>query len=767
MLNVNVNLNLNLNLETLKPQARPQSSSNHQSLRALLQVMSLRRSVIGSLRSVSPFINRNDDQIDSVHRASPAMSVLSTFSTPPVRYATPSMLRRATTTSPTSESGFSYTTPVIRLEEVTHPRPPSFDRGVDLIAMVPGLDITKDRMFDRHVSKHNVNAAHPLFKMPSDIKRRIYGFCFPDETRKLNLSPSFATKAVFPEDYFACPWDVLDPVWGGLEAFSVLRFELLIYFWTHYHFHVTLNEFSGPIFSPLSHVWILRHLDKIQHLTMEVDFTRFGCSQLKDAKKFGYNMEKTRIVLATIIAGLSARPVGSTIAQLHLMCRRYDGCRLLEDGGVEQADERFCPDDVLEVCDSLMALRGIAIECRLSGFTLEYSEYVLNTLFGDGKSWLEYVTPVDDAWPFAAPKTPTMSEPPTPATLVSMEFPLKLHPSTCTRSFTEEMEDEITKYALSLDSESNYVLSGSYGLSTAVQPEGRESNIAASNILFSTSYDAAVTATLEVGESGTDEDEERSPPARVCEMTATQHAVSQDTGLTLYCRNVSLETSPALSSTPRFAPTPFQDQKLDRDEMPTSTTPTSPTPRFLPTPFQDQRAESAAQTPSSTPCHLATPLDQKHAEESIVTPQRNSMSDPVPSLQDERPGVVEATLAPAFSSPPGVLLTPFPDQKHLKTQVSSSSLRPQTPTSRPCIPRASTDRPLTPRTPNKMNALNEQDPAFVRTLEAMRSLDGTLRRSTMIALPKRSPGNPSEQTPAPSKRRYLSFVYRLRGISDT
>ncbi|PBP26343.1 alpha beta hydrolase fold protein [Diplocarpon rosae] len=702
----NLNLNLNLNLETLKPQARPQLSTKHQSLRARLRLIivysfifsvSLRRSVIGSLRSVSPFVNRNDDQIDSVHRASPAISVLSTFSNPP---------------------------------------------------------------------------------MPSDIKRRIYGFCFLDEARKLTLSPSFATRAVFPEDYFACPWDVLDPVWGGLEAFSVLRLELLVYFWTHYHFHVTLNEFSGPIFSPLSHVWILRYLDKIQHLTMEVDFTRFGCSQLKDAKKFGYNMEKTRIVLATMIAGLSARPVGSTIAQLHLMCRRYDGCRLSEDGGVERADERFCPDDVLEVCDSLMALRGIVIECRLSGFTLEYSEYVLNTLFGNGKSWLDYVTPADDAWPFAASKTPTMSEPPTPATLVSMDFSLKLRPSTSTRSFTEEIEDEMTKYASSLDSESNYVLSGSHGLSAAVQPEGRESDVAASKIVLSTSYDAAVTATLGDGESGADEDKERSSPALVCEMTVTQHAVSQDTGLTRYCRkyyvknpaennagNVSPDRSPALSSTPRFAPTPFQDQKYHQEETPTSTIPTSTTPRFLPTAFQDQRAESVAQTPSSTPS-IATPfLDPKHAEELVVTPQRNSISDL--ALQDEKPGGVEAAIIPAVSPTPRFLPTPFQDQKHLKTQVSSSSLRPQTPTSKPCIPRASTDRPLTPRTPNKMNALNEQDPAFVRTLEAMRSLDGTLRRSTMIASPKRSPSNASEQTPAPSKRRYLSFVYRLRGLSDT
>ncbi|KAK6581158.1 hypothetical protein PZA11_006646 [Diplocarpon coronariae] len=604
--------------------------------------------------------------------------------------------------------------------------------------------------------------------MPSDVKRRIYGFCFPDEARKLTLSPYFATKAVFPKDYFACVWDVLDPVWGGLEAFSVLRLELLTYFWTHYHFHVTLNEFSGPKFSPLSHLWILRHLDKVQHLTMEVDFTRFGCSQLKDAKKFGYHMEKTRILLAKIISGLSARPVGSTIAHLHLMCRRYDGFRLSEDGEVERVAERFCPDNILEVCDSLMALRGIAVECRLSGFSLEYSEYVLNTLFGNGKSWLEYITPMDDAWPSVTPKTPNMTEPPTPASLVSMEFSLKLHPSTSSRSFTEEVEDEMIKYASSLESESNYVLSSCHGLSAAVQPEGRENDTAVSDIILSTSYEVAAAVKSEDEESCTAEDGERNSQALPSEMTVTQYAAPHDTGLGIYCRNASSDTTPDLSSTPRFAPKLFQDQRHNWEVTSISTLPISSTPSLLPACFQDQRAVSAVLVPTSTARLIAAPyLDQIDTEELVFTPQRDSTNDPVSVAQEEKSSGVETATIPAVSPTPRFLSTPFQDQKRLKNQISSSSLRPHTPVPRSCIPRASTDRPLTPRSPNKMNALNEQDPAFVRTLEAMRSLDGAPRRSTMIASPKRSPGITSEPTSAPSKRRYLSFVYRLRGISDT
>ena len=162
------------------------------------------------------------------------------------------------------------------------PPPPELDRSVDLLVLSDLELLSEDKLPDV------VKDSHPFFTLPMNVRRRIYGFCFPKETRKLSLSPRFATKAVFSVGYFASPWDVLDPVSGGLEAFSALRRDLYAYFWTEYHFHITITPFSGPMFSPLSHVWLINYLDIIQNLTVEADLTRFGCCVLKEAPKYGY-----------------------------------------------------------------------------------------------------------------------------------------------------------------------------------------------------------------------------------------------------------------------------------------------------------------------------------------------------------------------------------------------------------------------------------------------------------------------------------------------
>ncbi len=303
--------------------------------------VSLRRSVFGSLRSVSPFTTQKDDQLEPLVGRSPAMSISESITSQSSRYTayTPSSLfRRATATSPTLESPSRFTNLVLRLEEESRPSPPEFDRDVDLIATETEIRVDTDLVYGRIAGRQRTSgSAHPLFGLPASVKRRIYSFCFPLEERKISLSPYFATKAVFPEGYFASPWYILQNVSGGIQSFRALRHGLMTFFWTEYAFHVTLNEFGGPKLSPLSNVFLLEYLDMVQHLTIEVDFTRFGCSQLKDAKKFGYSFKKTGSMLTTIVQGLGERPVGSTMSALHLMCRRYAGFRPLNNSWVDNS----------------------------------------------------------------------------------------------------------------------------------------------------------------------------------------------------------------------------------------------------------------------------------------------------------------------------------------------------------------------------------------------------------------------------------------------
>lgn len=167
---------------------------------------------------------------------------------------------------------------------------------------------------------------HPFFAMPQCVKHKIYGYLFPPKTRKISLSPNFAVK-VFGDGYFASPWDIIDDVRGLFQASAWLRGDCMVYFWTEYHFHVTIHTFSGPRFSPLSYVWLPDYLHIIQKLTIEVDFTKFGGSALKAAPEFGYKMAKEEGLVKDLVRGLSNRYEDLKISELNIMCRRYVGVR--------------------------------------------------------------------------------------------------------------------------------------------------------------------------------------------------------------------------------------------------------------------------------------------------------------------------------------------------------------------------------------------------------------------------------------------------------
>jgi hypothetical protein len=221
--------------------------------------------------------------------------------------------------------------------EEERPPPPPFDRRVDLLATIDPTNIPIDPnyVFQRILSKFDTLPQHPFFRLPVKVRYKIYSFCFPEDNRRITLSPQWATKAVFQDYYFASPWDILEEVWGGIAAFRALRRELMTYFWTGYHFHVTLNPFCSSNLSPLSQVWLLGYLDIIQRLTVETDFTRFGCSVLEDAPSIGYNNDKIERLLENMIKSITRREGGLSMAELNILCRRYEGFRPFDRGSFQ------------------------------------------------------------------------------------------------------------------------------------------------------------------------------------------------------------------------------------------------------------------------------------------------------------------------------------------------------------------------------------------------------------------------------------------------
>lgn len=223
--------------------------------------------------------------------------------------------------------------------EEARPPPPELDQTVDLLVDT-NVSIDPALLFEQLLSdKDKATPDHYLFTLlPPKVRRRIYGYCFPKEDRKIDLSPYFVTKAVWPKNHFASPWKILEQVMGGLGAFRTLRYELMTYFWTEYHFHVTLSPFSSPKLSPLSYIWLTPYLGTIQRLTVEADLTRFGCSQLKSAPQFGYDLNRIEAKLVAIVKGILERQGMTTMAEFNIMCRRYAGLRPRSDSDSPNPD---------------------------------------------------------------------------------------------------------------------------------------------------------------------------------------------------------------------------------------------------------------------------------------------------------------------------------------------------------------------------------------------------------------------------------------------
>jgi hypothetical protein len=286
------------------------------------QLVSLRRSIIESIRSASPFTSPNisfesSPRPESVYSGRRSISSRTGWSAI-IGY----------NSSNRSYAGSPQLSLVPTIEEGP---PPDLDRSVDLFFESDLISIDPCTTFQQLLPVQD-ETQHAFFALPPEVRRKIYGYCFPDEHRKISLSPRFATKAVFPKEYFASPWDVIAPISGGLQAFHTLRVELMTYFWTQYHFHITISHFSGPKLSPLSNVWLFQYLDIIQYLDIEADLTRFGGSALKTAPEFGYNMCKVNNLFVNLIKGLVKRQGKSTMAGLYMMCRRYAGFRPYDGG---------------------------------------------------------------------------------------------------------------------------------------------------------------------------------------------------------------------------------------------------------------------------------------------------------------------------------------------------------------------------------------------------------------------------------------------------
>ncbi|KAI9732701.1 MAG: hypothetical protein M1818_007435 [Claussenomyces sp. TS43310] len=287
---------------------------------------------------------------------------------------------------------------------------PFYERGIDILATAkretPTAAQLQAEAIDDFVQSLPVPApavqTSLLLNLEDKLRRHICFFLFstPANDKKITLSPIFATKDVFADDYFVKPWDVLEDVEDVMYACRRLRDDVQTFFWTEYKFHVSISPFTAPMTSPVSQQWLKIYANRIQHLTLEVDLTRLGFNAGKNSALLGTQTKKIKRLFDELVGWIEMRQ--GTMADLQLMVRRFQGMRPKNHaapvGRVDIKSVPYCPDEYISVCDQITTLRGIVRTCRLSGFTQDFAHQTMFSLFG-GALAPTYLDPKDQAWP--------------------------------------------------------------------------------------------------------------------------------------------------------------------------------------------------------------------------------------------------------------------------------------------------------------------------------------------------------------------------------
>jgi hypothetical protein len=167
-----------------------------------------------------------------------------------------------------------------------------------------------------------------LLRLPLKVRFLIYDFLTEserDKDMKVVLSPPNTVAYFWPEAHFIEPSDVFDYIGNASESCWQLRHELMTYYCTQFHFHITYNYFCTPFVARIIHRWLPLFANRLQYLTVEVDFTRLGGSYKNGAFPLPHGQEEMAAFVEKLISQLATRE--NSIQSVHFMCRRYKGLR--------------------------------------------------------------------------------------------------------------------------------------------------------------------------------------------------------------------------------------------------------------------------------------------------------------------------------------------------------------------------------------------------------------------------------------------------------
>jgi hypothetical protein len=119
-----------------------------------------------------------------------------------------------------------------------------------------------------------------LLCLPDRIRYMIAKYLVPDHTHsrlpiRLNNGMQLY-EPVWPTAYFDSLEEVLRSVRAYTSVCWAMRADILMTILNTRAFHIVLSPYSGRLLDPLAHHWFGRYAGYIQHLTIELDYTKLG-----------------------------------------------------------------------------------------------------------------------------------------------------------------------------------------------------------------------------------------------------------------------------------------------------------------------------------------------------------------------------------------------------------------------------------------------------------------------------------------------------------
>lgn len=131
---------------------------------------------------------------------------------------------------------------------------------------------------EKHIPT-KTDLTNPLLRLPDRVRYEICKYLVQDGPNQMPIRLNNGMRLyepAWPAVYFESLADVLDSVSNYASVCWAMRRDILATIMNTRQFHVALSPFSGSLLDPISNCWFAKYAGYIQHVTIEIDYTKLG-----------------------------------------------------------------------------------------------------------------------------------------------------------------------------------------------------------------------------------------------------------------------------------------------------------------------------------------------------------------------------------------------------------------------------------------------------------------------------------------------------------